>query len=134
MTKEVNDYQVDGDHYNSTYQHWDLIVDLYDASYLIGCATKYVVRWRKKNGKQDLKKARHYVKKLLSLYDTKPFKLNIPFGPFQKFVGENDLSEGEKYILTCLFGFVDRSGLAEALYAIDLLMGEDLSEHGTSGR
>jgi hypothetical protein len=30
----------------------------------MGCATKYVSRWRKKNGVQDLEKAKHYCEKL----------------------------------------------------------------------
>ena len=58
----VNEIQIGGDHYKSTYQHWDLVVDT-GMPYLIGCTTKYVARWRKKNGKQDLEKANHYISK-----------------------------------------------------------------------
>ncbi len=28
--------------------------------YLLGCASKYLTRWRKKNGLEDLEKSRHY--------------------------------------------------------------------------
>lgn len=59
---EANEYQVGGEHYKSEYQHWDLVCDT-DMHYLLGCATKYVSRWRKKNGAQDLKKALHYLTK-----------------------------------------------------------------------
>lgn len=59
---ETNDYQIGGDHYQGDYQHWDFVCDL-NLHYLLGCATKYVARWRKKNGLQDLRKAAHYIAK-----------------------------------------------------------------------
>ena len=64
----ANDTQVGGSHYRSGLQHWDLI-ERYGIGYLEAAATKYVVRWRKKNGVEDLKKSRHYTVKLLELYD-----------------------------------------------------------------
>lgn len=59
---EVNDYQVGGDHYAKEYQHWDFVIDT-GMHYLLGCATKYITRWRKKNGLEDLKKPIHYLAK-----------------------------------------------------------------------
>src|SRR5579859_258729 len=38
--------------------------------YFTGNLTKYVVRWRKKNGVADLEKAVHYLDKLIMLYQT----------------------------------------------------------------
>ena len=32
-----------------------------------GCAIKYLSRWREKGGLQDLKKARHYLDKLIEM-------------------------------------------------------------------
>lgn len=58
----ANNKQVGGTHYDTDYQHWDFMCDI-EASYLIGCATKYICRWRKKNGVQDLEKARHFIEK-----------------------------------------------------------------------
>ena len=60
---KANEMQVGGDHYRSSLQHWD-VVTLYNVPYLEGCASKYVSRWRKKNGLQDLEKALHFVTKL----------------------------------------------------------------------
>jgi hypothetical protein len=57
--------QVGGNHYAADYQHWDWVEDL-EMGYLEGNATKYLVRWRSKNGLQDLKKARSYIMKLLT--------------------------------------------------------------------
>lgn len=55
-----NDYQIGGNHYASEYQHWDFVCDV-KLHYLIACATKYVSRWRKKAGIEDLKKSKHYL-------------------------------------------------------------------------
>mgnify|MGYP003639067901 CR=1 FL=1 len=54
--------QVGGDHYKSDYQHWDFVCDT-GLHYLLACATKYISRWRKKNGIEDLKKSLHYINK-----------------------------------------------------------------------
>ena len=60
-----NDKQVGGDHYGlSALQHWD-VVRIFGLSYLEGQITKYIFRWRKKNGLEDLKKAQHYLEKLI---------------------------------------------------------------------
>ena len=58
----ANNKQVGGGHYQGEYQHWDFVCDV-NMHYLLGCATKYLVRWREKNGVEDLKKAIHYVEK-----------------------------------------------------------------------
>ena len=60
---EANQRQVGGAHYNSTYQHWDFVLDA-KLPYLEGQITKYLSRHRKKNGRQDLEKALHYAHKL----------------------------------------------------------------------
>jgi hypothetical protein len=61
---EANNRQVGGDHYKTGgLEHWDL----FGPEYLMGCATKYVSRWRKKNGVHDLEKALHYTEKLREL-------------------------------------------------------------------
>lgn len=62
----ANDIQIGGDHYKrrGEVQHWDTMCDL-NVPYVIGCATKYVSRWRSKNGLQDLEKAIHYLDKFI---------------------------------------------------------------------
>lgn len=57
--------QEGGDHYQADYQHWDWVIDA-EIGYLAGNATKYVSRWRKKNGIDDLKKALTYVDKMIA--------------------------------------------------------------------
>lgn len=63
-----NEHQVAGGHYASSYQHWDYVRLALGDRYLEGCLTKYVYRWRKKNGLQDLLKAQHYYDKILDLH------------------------------------------------------------------
>ena len=59
--------QEGGDHYQAEYQHWDWVIDM-EMPYLPACATKYVTRWWKKNGLQDLEKAMTYIDKNIANY------------------------------------------------------------------
>jgi hypothetical protein len=62
---KANDVQVAGTHYKSkAVQPWDYIV-ANNLGYLEGNIVKYVSRWKDKGGVDDLKKARHYLDKLI---------------------------------------------------------------------
>lgn len=76
----ANKKQVGGEHYRgAAYQHWDWCVEN-NLGYLEGQVTKYLSRWRKKNGRQDLEKALHYAEKLVEVgylrCTQKPYRLN----------------------------------------------------------
>lgn len=61
----ANARQVGGDHYKTGgLQHWDLAV-LFQWDPFQYQITKYVMRWRGKNGIQDLEKCRHFVDKYI---------------------------------------------------------------------
>jgi hypothetical protein len=76
----ANDRQVGGDHYQNAgvhyvcpsctnrgfipLQHWDL-VKIFGWDYFQGQIIKYVMRWRDKNGVQDLEKAEHFLEKYI---------------------------------------------------------------------
>lgn len=63
----ANEIQVGGTHYKGkTIQPWDYIA-ANDIGYFEGNIIKYVSRWRDKGGVDDLKKARHYLDKLIEL-------------------------------------------------------------------
>lgn len=64
----ANDHQVGGSHYKTEGlpEHWDL-VNLFGWDYFQGQITKYLMRWRKKNGLEDLEKARHYLDKYIEV-------------------------------------------------------------------
>lgn len=72
----ANSYQVGGQHYKTTYEHWDLVVDT-GMGYFEGNATKYVARWRQKGGEADLQKALHYIDKLMEVAGTIVWQRNL---------------------------------------------------------
>lgn len=61
----ANSTQVGGSHYKvaTGRQHWDLVDD-FNVGYLEAGATKYITRWRSKDGLKDLRKAVHFLQKL----------------------------------------------------------------------
>jgi hypothetical protein len=63
----ANTVQHGGTHYKVLpIQPWDFIV-ANGIGFLEGNAIKYLTRWRDKGGVEDLRKARHYVDKLIEL-------------------------------------------------------------------
>jgi hypothetical protein len=61
----ANETQINGDHYRrQAIQCWDYIA-ANDIGYFEGNIIKYVSRWRHKGGVDDLRKARHYIDKLI---------------------------------------------------------------------
>lgn len=68
----MNNTQVGGDHYLSkTIQPWEAMEAWMTrdefTGYLRGNVIKYVARYRDKNGIEDLKKANHYLAKLIEV-------------------------------------------------------------------
>jgi hypothetical protein len=61
----ANDTQEGGSHYQRLpVQLWDFVHEN-GIGYLAGNVIKYVTRYKSKNGLEDLKKARHYLDKLI---------------------------------------------------------------------
>ena len=61
----ANDTQIGGVHYKQfNYETWDVIRD-WGLGYFDGNAVKYLSRWRHKGGVDDLRKAKHYIEKLI---------------------------------------------------------------------
>lgn len=113
--------QEGGEHYQAEYQHWDWVIDA-GLGYLEGCATKYVSRWWKKNGLQDLLKAKTYVQKMIVNYDAvyalsiePPHNLEEINERFQK---ANNLPELE-YQFCCLMS--DWQSTQQLEFAMQLL-------------
>jgi hypothetical protein len=62
-----NKTQVGGSHYkDKTIQPWDYIA-ANQLGYFEGNIVKYVSRWKDKGGVDDLRKARHYLDKLIEM-------------------------------------------------------------------
>jgi hypothetical protein len=71
---KANDVQYGGDHYMALgVQPWDAMEAWMSpeafAGFLRGNAIKYLARTEKKGGVEDLKKARHYLDKLIELVE-----------------------------------------------------------------
>jgi len=65
----ANEQQVGGAHYAvKAIQPWDFIISN-NIGYLEGNIIKYISRWKDKNGIEDLKKAQHYLQKLIETHD-----------------------------------------------------------------
>ena len=64
---KASDIQIAGDHYKSrAIQPWDYIA-ANNIGFFEGNAIKYLTRWRDKGGVEDLRKARHYIDKLIEM-------------------------------------------------------------------
>lgn len=64
----ANDIQHGGNHYKQFKgsEPWDIIT-AWDLGYLDGTAVKYIARWRHKNGIEDIRKAIHFLQKLIEV-------------------------------------------------------------------
>lgn len=73
-TPHANDIQVGGDHYKTkAVQPWDAMASCMSkeefVGFLRGNVIKYTMRCNDKGGVEDLKKARHYMSKLLEVLE-----------------------------------------------------------------
>lgn len=68
----ADERQVGGEHYKAVgdarIEHWNLVA-AYKWDYFTAQVIKYMMRWKMKNGLQDLEKARHFLDKLIELED-----------------------------------------------------------------
>ncbi len=111
--RSPNEYQVAGSHYreiNPAYQHWDLVAE-HDLDYFMGQVTKYVSRWRYKNGVQDLEKSIHYLEKLQSLYQCNPRswcvrRAGTPGHTFYEFCRSHKLTRTETLIMEMCITYI----------------------------
>ncbi len=69
---EANSKQVGGDHYKKygDLQPWDVVLS-WNLGYLEGTALKYIARWRDKGGLDDIRKAVHFLEKLVEVESDK---------------------------------------------------------------
>lgn len=120
----ANERQVGGLHYRSTLQHWDLVEE-HGLGYLEGCASKYVTRWRRKGGLQDLEKADHYVEKLIELARAgRGPRGSVPEDVLATFVSANELSQTEALVVGHLANWTTVDHLLLARIGIKDLMAE----------
>jgi hypothetical protein len=61
---DVMSRQVAGSHYKRAIQPWE-IIDEWELCYYSGNVLKYLLRYKYKNGVEDLEKAKHYLEYLI---------------------------------------------------------------------
>jgi len=134
----ANERQEGGDHYKAAkVQHWDLVAQN-RVGYLEGNATKYLTRWRKKNGLEDLKKALHYVDKLFELardegldnrsaFATDPTRHDDAWAMLEQFFVENQPGATEEFIMRILFTWEDTVDINLARQSLQVMIQEQQS-------
>lgn len=126
----ANDIQHGGDHYKGAkFQHWDLMAKC-RIGYLEGCATKYASRWRKKNGVEDLKKAIHYVDKILECVEDYDYRLAGCAMPedLDRFFAENNIENvWEISAISLLCTWRNKQNLMRAKADLERLL--DIANH-----
>ena len=115
----ANQKQIGGNHYKTPYEHWDLVI-ITGIGYLEGCSTKYVSRWRKKEGIKDLQKGQHYLEKLIESYDIYDILDTRMRGErleeeVDKFAKANNLMQTERDYVYQLCSFQSREDLIESM-------------------
>ena len=132
----ANEIQIGGSHYQTgDIQHWDIIIGWEDG-YAEGNATKYLSRWRKKHGVQDLEKARHYLVKAIEmaqgglLTNLSCFADEIPeaTADLEKFYATADIGAVEELIMSGILYWTEAADLEFALKLLDGLIDEAKTE------
>ena len=144
-TQHPNERQVGGAHYrkNTAYQHWDLVADT-GMNYYTAQVTKYLTRWRSKNGAEDVRKALHYCDKLISLREEGRAPLcsvaqlfampncKAALDKFYQFVDEQGLSKDETIIFEQCISYQSQPDLLRLRENIQQLLTR--IEEGTFGQ
>lgn len=102
----ANSHQIAGSHYAGEYQHWDLVIDL-KIPYMHAQVIRYVYRWRKKGGIQDLRKAKHFIQKMNERLDDLPeiaapdmVPSDVLYDRLDRFLNSSDVPQTEREIIT----------------------------------
>lgn len=122
MNSNANSVQHGGTHYQSDLQHWDMAA-INGMDYFTAAATKYVTRWRKKDGRIALDKAAHFVLKAAELRRARLLRGHgrerIPIAHYAEANGLNAL---EEEICRVLCTWRRRKHLIQAHRMIEQLM------------
>lgn len=111
-------------YYQSAYQHWDFALKV-RLGYLEGCTTKYVTRWRKKEGAKDLWKALQYLDKMIMVgdYNSQPNSIAID-EELDRFATANDLEPMESRYIYMICTYRNEKTLKNARLILSKLINE----------
>jgi len=122
----ANSRQVGGSHYSSQYQHWDWCIAI-GLHYLLSAATKYLCRWRNKNGLQDVEKAGHYLDKYIEVLpigirDRSTLSRQFIAAETQRWLDTNNITGSERVACWTMATWNDRDDLIRAREAINAII------------
>lgn len=113
----ANDRQVGGTHYRrGSIGHWDVCAG-FGIGYLEGCSSKYLIRWRDKNGLEDLHKSDHFLEKLIEMVEVGAIQKNyarIVPRILNKFYEEAKIPYPESLVVDTLFRWKNTGDLKNA--------------------
>lgn len=109
---DANSKQIGGEHYKSAYAHWDWSEDVGLPS-LLYASTKYLTRWRKKNGIQDLEKAKHYIDKHIEVVGARQ---KVMIEKTNEFLAANEVETRERAIIISVMSFHENN-VSNLIYA-----------------
>jgi hypothetical protein len=125
MSSETNKTQVGGTHYTTKtgLQHWDLMA-AHGVGYLEGQASRYVFRWRKKNGIEDLQKARHFLLKIIEVHLRQKVKETprVPLENTVLFVQANRMHAVDGAIFSMILTWQSLQDVQRCIEQIDKLL------------
>lgn len=105
VSDSVFEKQVGGSHYKTKIQHVEFC-QVNKVPWCEAAAIKYVVRHRRKNGKEDIEKAIHYVEFVIAIdYARDESRPEAPGSHYsiQEFISENGIPELEAEIITLIY-------------------------------
>lgn len=124
----ASDRQVGGEHYKPKKKngvgHWDYC-SIINVPYLESAATKYITRWRNKNGVQDLEKAAHYIEKRVDDFHQHHGVIkgaNRQQGLFNRFIEDCEIPQTERQIIDLTMHWRNISQLMDALSQLRALI------------
>ena len=125
MSSETNKTQVGGSHYRTRtdMQHWDLMA-AHGVGYLEGQASRYVFRWRKKNGIEDLQKARHFLLKIIEVHLRQKVKESprVPLENTVLFVQANKMHPVDGAIFAMILTWQNLQDVQRCIEQVDKLL------------
>ena len=131
---KASECQVGGSHYHKKeggIGHWDYCTKV-NVPYLEGCATKYLTRWRDKNGMQDLYKSLHYLERRIEAiheFEGITYGARKDFNLFRSFVIDNQIPNEEAIIIDLIMHWQRFDDLFEAQKQLqDFIEREESSE------
>jgi len=94
----ANNKQIAGDHYKKygDIQPWDVVL-AWNLGYLEGTALKYIARWQDKGGINDIKKAIHFLEKLIEVEEAKKETHTTVEGVHKQWVQMNLMDEAMEH-------------------------------------